>query len=78
MPDDNNSNKPKENVEVLKDGATVPPKDFKEAFIGEDGKPILSEDGKPATTATLLSNESIDEIIKKDIFPEAEENEELP
>jgi len=43
------------------------PADFKEAF-----KP--SDEGTDETTATLLSNESIDEIVKKDIFEDVKKN----
>lgn len=65
MPDDANSNTPKENVEVTKNGKKVIPEDFKEAFTKEDGKDV--------TTATLLSNEAIEEIIKKNIYKDVTE-----
>jgi len=53
---------PKEDVTVLKDGGKVAPEDFKEAFT-------KTEDGTEVTTATLLCNESIKEIVE-DIFKE--------
>jgi len=69
MPDDANSNTPKENVEVTKNGKKVIPEDFKEAFTKEDGKDV--------TTATLLSNEAIEEIIKKNIYKDVAEEPSL-